>query len=73
MNNDSEASDTGSSHVPTPEEDEIVGTMEQVAREGRAQCRLCDHWVGGDDFGEIFEKLAEHGEEVHEWDEGWSE
>lgn len=60
--------------VPTDGEDEITGTLERVAEEGRAQCRFCDHWVEGDSYGEIFEKLAEHGEEAHEWDEsGWSE
>jgi len=67
------SSDTDSS-VPTPEEDELIGTVENVARTGKAQCRLCDHVVEGDDYGEIFEKLAEHGEEAHEWDDrsGWS-
>ncbi len=61
-------------HVPTPAEDEVKGTLERVADTGVAQCRLCDHTVEGDDFGEIFEKLAEHGEEEHDWDdhEGWS-
>lgn len=56
-----------SDKVPTPEESEITGTLERVAETGVAQCRLCDHTVEGDDFGEIFEKLAEHGEEAHEW------
>lgn len=62
-------------HVPTPAEDELKGSLERVADEGRAQCRLCDHWVEGDSFGEIFEKLAEHGKKAHNWDdrEGWSE
>lgn len=60
--------------VPTPAEDEITGTLKQVAGTGEAQCRLCDHVVQGDSFGEIFEKLAEHGEEAHDWDDrtGWS-
>ena len=60
--------------VPTPEEDELIGSLERVAEEGRAQCRLCDEWVEGDDFGEIFEALAEHGEEAHNWNDGqgWS-
>lgn len=60
--------------VPTPAEDELIGTLERVAAEGRAQCRLCDHWVEGGDFGKIFERLAEHGEEAHDWDgqDGWS-
>lgn len=62
--------------VPTEGEAELMGTLERVAREGRAQCRLCDHWVEGDDFGEIFDALAEHGEEAHDWGgprDGWSE
>lgn len=60
--------------IPTPAEDELKGTLERVAEEGRAQCRLCDEWVEGDDVGGIFEALAEHGEEEHDWDdgEGWS-
>lgn len=60
--------------VPTPEEDEMMGTLEGAASSGEAQCRLCDHVVEGDNFGEIFEKLAEHGEEAHNWDDraGWS-
>lgn len=70
----SDAYEKGEKHVPTPGEDELKATLERVAKEGRAQCRLCDHWVEGDDFGEIFERLAEHGEEAHGWDdgEGWS-
>lgn len=62
------------SSVPTPTEDELKGTLERVAQEGRAKCRLCDHCVEGDDYGEIFEKLAEHGEDAHDWDDrdGWS-
>lgn len=61
--------------VPTPGEDELIGTLEGVAETGTAQCRLCPHVVEGDSFGEIFEKLAEHGEEEHNWNEreGWSE
>lgn len=64
-----------SNHVPTETEAEISGTLERVSREGRAQCRFCDHEVTGDSFGEIFEKLAEHGEAAHNWDDtsGWSE
>jgi hypothetical protein len=61
--------------VPTEGEAELMSTLERVAREGRAQCRLCDHWVEGEHFGEIFEKLAEHGEEAHDWGgprDGWS-
>ncbi|WP_254810636.1 hypothetical protein [Natronosalvus amylolyticus] len=67
------SSETGRS-VPTPEEGELTGTLEKVARTGHAQCRLCDHVVNGDSFGEIFQALAEHGEEAHEWDNrtGWS-
>lgn len=51
-----------------------MGTLEDVADSGEAQCRFCDHTVEGDSFGEVFEKLAEHGEEEHDWDdrEGWS-
>lgn len=67
--------DAGPNGVPTPAEDEIIGGVEEVARTGKAQCRLCDHWVEGDDFGEIFEALTEHGEDEHEWGgprEGWS-
>ncbi|WP_139327071.1 hypothetical protein [Natronorubrum daqingense] len=61
--------------MPTPEEDEIAGTLEEVASSGTAQCRLCDHTVEGDSFGDIFEQLAEHGERAHNWDDqtGWSE
>lgn len=62
-------------YVATPAEDELKGTLETVAESGEAQCRFCDHTVEGDDFGEIFEKLAEHGEEEHDWGgprEGWS-
>lgn len=60
--------------VPTEGESEIAGTLETVAEEGEAQCRLCDHTVEGESFGEILEKLAEHGEEAHDWDDraGWS-
>lgn len=60
--------------VPTPTEDELMGTFEPVAGDGWAQCRLCEQWVEGDSFGEIFEKLAEHGEEEHDWNsrDGWS-
>lgn len=61
--------------VPTETESELMGTLERVAETGVAQCRLCDHTVEGDSFGEIFDKLAEHGEEAHDWDarSGWSE
>lgn len=61
--------------VPTEDESEVAGTLERVAETGVAQCRFCDETVEGDSFGEIFEKLAEHGEEAHDWDpsEGWSE
>lgn len=62
--------------VPTEGESELAGTLEDVAESGEAQCRLCDHVVEGDSFGEIFEKLAEHGEEEHDWNPqqaGWSE
>lgn len=74
MSNTDEST-VGDQHVPTPEEDEIIGGLETVAEEGRAQCRLCDHWVEGDDWDEILIGLAEHGEEAHDWGgprEGWS-
>lgn len=60
--------------VPTEVESEMVGTLEQVAEDGEAECRLCGETVQGDCFGEIFEALAEHGENEHEWtdNEGWS-
>lgn len=60
--------------IPTEGEDELKGTLEKVAKTGEAKCRLCEHTVTGDNFGEIFEKLARHGEEKHEWDDknGWS-
>ncbi len=71
---ESVSSDHPTDHVPTEGEDELIGTLEEVAETGEAQCRLCDHTVEGDDYGEIFEKLAEHGEEAHDWDDrsGWS-
>lgn len=58
----------------TSAEDELTGTLEQVARDGRAKCRLCDYEVEGESFGEVLEQLAEHGEDAHEWDDrdGWS-
>lgn len=64
----------GGMSVPTEAEDELLGTLERVVRTGEAQCRLCDHTVEGDDWGEILTNLAEHGEEAHDWDdrEGWS-
>lgn len=60
--------------VPAEVEGELMGTLEDVADSGEAQCRLCNHVVKGDSFGEIFELLAEHGEEEHDWNdqEGWS-
>lgn len=60
--------------VPTPTESELTATLDDVSRTGEAQCRLCEHTVTGDSFGEIFEALAEHGEEAHDWDDetGWS-
>lgn len=60
--------------VPTKGESEIVGSLGCVAREGKAECRLCGHVVKGDSFGEIFEGLAEHGEQNHDWSDesGWS-
>ncbi|WP_157884869.1 hypothetical protein [Halorubrum aethiopicum] len=62
-------------HVPTAGEAEISGTLETVANSGEGQCRFCDYVAEGDSFGEIFEDLAEHGEQEHDWDptEGWSE
>lgn len=70
----SESPEREVSHVPTEAESELSGTLKDVSESGEAQCRFCDHTVEGDGFGEIFEKLAEHGEEVHDWDarEGWS-
>ncbi|QIO25474.1 hypothetical protein [Haloarcula sp. JP-L23] len=61
--------------VPTEDEAALAGTLEDVAESGEAQCRLCDHVVEGESFGEILEKLAEHGEAEHDWDDrtGWSE
>jgi len=58
--------------VPTPAESDLSSTLEEISDTGRAQCRLCDHVVEGDSYGEIFEKLAEHGEQEHEWTaDGW--
>lgn len=62
-------------HVPTEDETEITATLEDVAREEQAECRLCGAVVEGESFGEILEKLAEHGEEEHDWggpNSGWS-
>jgi len=59
--------------VPTETESELLGTLEDVAESGTAQCRFCNHTVEGKSFGEIFEKLAEHGEKEHKYTEnGWS-
>lgn len=63
--------------VPTEGEDELLGTLEQVKRTGKAPCRLCDELVDVSDaecWGDVFEALAEHGERAHEWDDrnGWS-
>lgn len=63
--------------VPTPAEDELSGTLEQVQGSGIAPCRLCDAEIDVSDaesWGDVLEALRDHGEEAHDWDEGtgWS-
>lgn len=55
--------------------DTLAETLRDIAETGEAQCRFCDHVVEADSPGEVLEKLAEHGEDAHEWDDrtGWSE
>jgi len=70
-------SDHPTNHVPTEGEDELLGTLEEIERTGKAPCRLCDELVEvseAESWGDVFEALAEHGEEAHEWNdrEGWS-
>lgn len=57
----------------TPEE-ELIGTLEQIQKSGKAPCRLCGHKVDVEDatnWGDVFEALAEHGEREHMWDPEW--
>lgn len=62
--------------VPTEGEEELLGALEDVMRKEEAPCRLCDEVVDVSDaenWGDVFEALAEHGEEAHDWDDkaGW--
>lgn len=62
--------------VPTVAESELLGTLEDIKRTQEASCRLCDERIDvsdAEDWGDVFESLAEHGEESHEWDDrnGW--
>lgn len=51
----------------------ILETLDDIEREGEAECRLCGHVVEGENLEQILDGLADHGEDAHEWDiqEGW--
>jgi hypothetical protein len=36
-----------------------------IAEEHRAECKLCSFVATGDSYGEILQKLGEHGERAH--------
>lgn len=64
--------------VPTQIEESVLGTLEQVERTKTAHCRLCDEPIDvshAENWGDVFEALAEHGEErddhVYEMGHGW--
>jgi hypothetical protein len=63
--------------VPTEGESKLLGSLEDIKQTEEAPCRLCDDSIDVSDaenWGDVFEALAEHGEESHEWDNqnGWS-
>lgn len=65
--------------VPTPTEDVVLGTLEDVRRTGEAPCRLCGEAVDVGDaesWGDVFDALAAHGvqREDHIWHDidGWT-
>lgn len=62
--------------VPTPEESELIDTLETVEETETAHCRLCGDPVisGASGWGEVLEALAEHGIEEHDLpaDEPWT-
>jgi hypothetical protein len=69
--------DDTSRSVPTEDVSELLGMLEDIKRTREAQCRLCGESVDvseAENWGDVFEALAEHGEQFHEWDDrnGWS-
>ncbi len=44
---------------------DLKDTLQTIADIGTAECKLCGFKVTGSDYGEIFEKLGRHAEEVH--------
>ncbi len=74
LNTDEET--TENPRVRDPPTDDIIGGLNRVIDDREAQCKFCDHVVEGDSWSEILERLAEHGEEEHDWTgprDGWSE
>lgn len=66
------------SGIPTPTEDELLSTFEEIQRTGVAHCRICDAAIDVSDaesWGDVFDALFTHGEERddHVWDDidGW--
>lgn len=43
----------------------IKKMFRKINRTGSAECRLCGHVVHGTNFGEILQKLGEHGDVAH--------
>lgn len=44
---------------------ELQGVLSRIADEGRAVCRLCFFVATGSSYGEILQRLGEHGERAH--------
>ena len=69
-------SDFDRERLQRPELRVIQDTIDDIARQGWAQCKECPHIVYGKSYGEILGKLGEHGNEAHpdlfaDWNTSW--